>query len=238
MVYARFASGYRPGGPNAAQPGVPRAFSPDKTENYEFGFKGDFLDRVLSVDASAYYIAWKNIQLQLFTPQNFGYSSNGSGAKSQGVEVSIEPRPVRGLRVGAWAAFSDAVLTEDFPAHSQSYGVTGNRLHFSSRFSSNVSVDEEFSLWGSLSGFFGGAFSYIGDRQSIFSNSPARQDLPGYAKFDLQLGAKYESWTANLFVNNLTDRRGLLNGGTGYLPPFAYVYIVPRTVGLNVVRSF
>src|SRR5262249_43459199 len=54
MLYGRFASGYRPGGPNsllAAANGAPPEFDPDKTENYEFGVKGDFFDHVLSVDA-------------------------------------------------------------------------------------------------------------------------------------------------------------------------------------------
>jgi outer membrane receptor protein involved in Fe transport len=48
MIYARAASGYRPGGINPAYfPGVPQNFKPDKTENYELGVKADFLDRHL-----------------------------------------------------------------------------------------------------------------------------------------------------------------------------------------------
>ena len=67
MVYARLASGYRAGGPNAV-PGVPTQYNPDKTENYELGAKGDFLNHVLSFDASLYYIDWKDIQLNLINP--------------------------------------------------------------------------------------------------------------------------------------------------------------------------
>src|SRR5262249_30588008 len=92
MVYARFASGFRPGGansvPTAIDSGVPSTFSTDHTNNYEVGLKGDFLDRHLSLDASVYHIEWKNIQLQLAV-NAWGYIANGGSAKSDGVEFSF-----------------------------------------------------------------------------------------------------------------------------------------------------
>ena len=92
MVYARLASGYRPGGPNTnASLGVPVSYRPDTTENYEIGVKGDVLNHVLSFDASVYYIDWKNIQLRLTEPTSGQtYFANGSSAKSEGVELSTE----------------------------------------------------------------------------------------------------------------------------------------------------
>src|SRR6202035_1947200 len=50
MVYARIASGYRPGGPNVnvEMYHLPLTYAADKTHNYEIGVKGDFLDHVLS----------------------------------------------------------------------------------------------------------------------------------------------------------------------------------------------
>src|SRR5262249_49765840 len=57
IIYARIASGYRPGGPKAG--GVLFVFPPlyraEKTTNYERGTKGDFLDHILSPEASVYY---------------------------------------------------------------------------------------------------------------------------------------------------------------------------------------
>jgi hypothetical protein len=41
-----------------------------------------------------------------------------------------------------------------------------------------------------------------------------------------------------MFVNNVADVRGVINGGLGYVTPFAFVYIQPRTIGLNVSKSF
>jgi outer membrane receptor protein involved in Fe transport len=62
--------------------------------------------------------------------------------------------------------------------------------------------------------------------------------LSPYAKTDLRAGAKYETWTLNLFVNNLADKRGVLSGGLGTLNPAAFNYIQPRTVGILIAKTF
>jgi len=240
MVYARLASGYRAGGPNAA-PGVPRQFNPDRTQNYEIGVKADFLDHRLSVDTSLYYIDWKDIQLSLIDLQNFqAYTANGSRAKSQGVELSVESRPLRGLSIAGWVAWSDAELTEDLPPNS-AQGRSGDRLPYGSRFSGNFSLEQSFLLSSSLTGFVGGSLSYVGDRKGVFAGAfapPDRQTLPAYAKTDLRAGLRHDSWTADFFVNNVADRRGVLNGGIGAVPPFGFSYIQPRTIGLSLARTF
>jgi len=93
MIYARAASGYRPGGPNpaAAALGIRETFAPDTTRNYELGIKGNALDRAISYDLSAYRINWSDIQLSLIDPSNgLGYNINAGRAKSQGIELSGE----------------------------------------------------------------------------------------------------------------------------------------------------
>jgi len=241
MVYARLASGYRAGGPNAAI-GVPPQYDPDKTQNYELGVKGDVRDHSLSLDASVYYIDWKDIQLTLLNPQTFqSYNANASRAKSQGVEFSIESSPLRGLTLAAWAVWDDAELTEALPPAAVlagTYGVPGDRLPYSSRFSGNFSVDQEFALSNSVTGFAGGMVSYVGDRKGVFLGTPQRQSFPAYAKTDLRAGLRHDSWTVKLFVANVTDKRGVLYGGLGAQPPYGFTYIQPRTVGLNLEKTF
>ena len=240
MVYGRLASGYRPGSPNsvvAIANGAPTHAEPDKTRNYEVGFKGDFLDGDLAVDASLYYIDWIDIQIGLRSPVAI-WSDNGGTAKSQGVEFTVTGRPTRGLTVTASAAFDDAALTKPFPSTSTAYGSTGNRLPFATRSSAYVSAEHAFPLANALLGVIGGGISYVGDRIGIFQATPLRQYLPAYTKIDLRAGIKRNVWMAQLYVNNVTDERGLINGGIGYIPANAFSYIQPRTVGLSVSRSF
>ncbi len=241
LVYARFASGYRAGGTNGISPGTPQQYDPDKTQNYEVGMKGGFFDRRLSLDASVYYIDWDNIQLlALNTQTRLSFFDNASRAKSQGVELSMEVKPLRGMTIAGWVAYNDAQLIEAFPANSVTFGAAGNRLPFSSRISGNLSVDQEFPVGAGWQGFVGGAVSYVDDRLGPFTGTPARASLPSYTQLDLSAGLRYESWTVNLFANNVADKRGVLvTGNPPAAPsPSGIVFIQPRTVGLSVAKTF
>ena len=152
MAYARLASGYRAGGVNLPNlPGAAANFPPDyqsdETRNYEVGLKGDVLDHAPAFDASLYYIEWQDIQLALFDPETGGgFRDNGGQAKSQGVELSVESRPLTRLTIAAWFAWSDVDLTEDFPPTSTVHGLSGDRLPHSSRFSGSLSLDQDSLL--------------------------------------------------------------------------------------------
>jgi iron complex outermembrane receptor protein len=241
MTYARLASGYRAGGPNVGA-GVPPQYLPDKTYNYEIGTKGDVLDHRLSFDVSAYYIDWKDIQLTLFNTQTGAtYTSNAGGAKSEGLELSVESRPVTGLKLSAWIVWDDAELTKPFPAAAVlagTYGVPGDRLPYATRLSGYGAFDWDFAISAGVTASLGASVSYVGDRLGPFTGSATRQDFPAYAETNLRAALKYDSWTADLYVTNLTDRRGVLDGGLGTNIPYDFHYLQPRTVGLNLSKRF
>jgi outer membrane receptor protein involved in Fe transport len=242
MIYARLASGYRPGGPNPTSTlyHLPTHYEPDKTVNVELGFKGTALERLISFDTSVYYIDWKNIQLQVSDASTgVTFYTNSSRAKSEGVEVSAQSTPVKGLTVGAWVALNNAVLTADFPATSDAVGFSGDRLPYSSKFSGNLSIEDEFPLAGQAAGFVGGSVGYVGNRDNTFSQSPqqARLVFPSYTKIDMRTGVRLDSWTVTLFVNNAADRRGVI-GVNPLGTTFLTNYIQPRTAGLSVQKTY
>jgi len=240
MVYARLASGYRPGGPNTPLPGIPAQSEPDKTQSYELGSKNELFGGALSLDASVYYIDWKNIQLQLESAQGSFYSANGSAAKSEGVEVSVAFKPLPGMTISGWGSYDNAVLTQNLPSGSTAFGLIGDRLPDSAKWSGNIDINQEFPVQGEVLGFAGGRVTFIGDRLGVFGSpsAPQRQDYPGYTKLDLRMGVRYKAWTATVYANNVTDRRGLLGGGLGYFPADAFVYTPPRVVGLSISDHF
>jgi outer membrane receptor protein involved in Fe transport len=249
MAYARVASGYRPGGSNGAISafGFPDSYSPDKTQNYEIGVKGSLLNHRLSYDASVYYIEWKDMQLDLGDQTGvFAYTGNPGDAKSQGVELSMDAAPWTDVRISAWIAYNDAVLTEDFPPGAF-FAHEDDRLPFTSRFSGSFSMDQEFPMALGLTGFIGGQVSYASDRfggfrvRQFFGGPPisARGIYPAFARTDLRAGVKRDTWTASLFVNNVTDRRAIIAGGpTSGFGDTVFQYIQPRTIGLTVSKDF
>jgi iron complex outermembrane recepter protein len=240
MVYVRLASGYRSGGTNPLPGrGTPPQYSPDKNHDYDLGVKGDLFEHRLTVDASLYYIDWQDIQLQLYNAQTTGnYNTNGGRAKSQGIELTLEARPVDSVTLAAWASWDDAVLTENFPLNSTAVGASGDRLPNTARFSAHLSFDGQLPLWAGVTGFAGGSVSYVGNRQGLFTSQPQRQYFPAYARTDLHAGTNFNSWTTTFYINNLADKRGLLSGGLGVYPPFGFYVIQPRTIGLSLSRTF
>jgi iron complex outermembrane receptor protein len=246
MIYARIASGYRPGGPNinCAVLTQPCEYSPDTTTNYELGIKGSALDRALTFDASIYHIDWKDIQILVLDPAVSAsvYTDNGSRAKSQGAEIALELRPWSGASISVLGSLNRAVLTEPFPAAAArlSYGMRGTRLPFSARFSGAFAVNQDFPLSPRVAGFVSASLSYVGDRFSTFAASATapRQRFPSYNTIDIGAGVRADIWSANLYLNNLADKRGVLFGGVGHFDATSFSYIQPRNIGLSITRTF
>jgi iron complex outermembrane receptor protein len=245
MVYARFASGYRAGGPNAnvpGNPGFPINYEPDKDYSYDVGIKGQFLDNRLTFDAAAYHIDWKNVQIAVIDEATqFLIHTNGGRATSQGLELALQARPAQGLTIDATTTFGDAKLKDDLPPISTALGSAGDALPFSSRFSGSLSVDQEFALGGSWTGSAGGSIRRVGVRRGDFINSATavRARLPSFTHMDLRAGARKDSLNVTLFLNNVGDKRGFIGrGADGPASPATALFIEPRTIGLSVSKEF
>jgi outer membrane receptor protein involved in Fe transport len=238
MVYARVASGYGPGQANPVDAGIPPTSKPDTVIDYEVGTKIDLLDHKWSVDASVYHIKHDDIQQGLFSEQaQIYYTGNAGSARSDGLELSTEVRPVTGLRVSAWVAWNESKLS--IPASSALADYEGQELPFSPKWSGNLSIDQDFPVAASVTGFAGASVTYLGRRRDAFTGGGQnRLVFPAYTETDVHGGINYGDWTARLYVNNATNRRGLINGGPSTLIPDSYYYITPRTVGLRVSKKF
>jgi outer membrane receptor protein involved in Fe transport len=259
MIYARVASGYRPGGTNAicgtfaqATPEepdlpditVPCQFKPDKTVNYELGAKGDLAGGVLSYDVSLFNIDWNDIQI-VQVLGSFAVNSNVGKARSRGFEIALEARPTERLTLSAWWAYVDATLREDAVSNANFYAVKGDRLPYSSKHTGRFSFDYEAPVSGRVTASFGASATYVGNRKGEFvptaAEAPLRANYPGYVQFDLTAGLEFDNWNVNLFVQNLTNKHGVIGGGFWNQTSFNenwFNYAQPRTVGVNAEFTF
>ncbi|MFT3789755.1 MAG: TonB-dependent receptor [Rudaea sp.] len=248
MFYARFSTGYRVGGTNLAYMpgnGVPEQFDPDRTTNYEFGFKGDLFDRMLTLDAALYYVDWRKMQItEIYKANNISYTANGGKATSQGLELSAQWRPWQGTTVSLVTAFNDAELAEDLPSSSTAYGLKGDQLPYSSKFSGSLRIEQKFSLAGGWEGALNASVSHVGVRYAEFGGTftDTRLRYPGYSFVDTNFSVMRGPWDINLYINNLTDSRGVLGGGPAinYDNPTQHFvsYMQPRTIGVSASYSF
>lgn len=245
MIYARLASGYRPGGPNGAifsNPSLPKSFDADTTINYEAGVKGSLFDRQFTFDISTYYIDWDKIHLQLVI-DGLSIFTNGGKASSQGIEGAFAFRSRSGLTIAANGSYGEAKLEEDPPAAIPAD--KGTRLPFSPKFSGSVSIDQEFEVGSEWKANIGGTVAHVGQRFGPFRPATpvnSRLNFPSYTTFDLRAGVRNVDWSVNVYARNIGDKRGVLSAGAegsqAVTGVFGINYVQPRTFGLSVARNF
>lgn len=237
MVYLRVASGYRPGGPNIVVTDVPSSYKPDTLTNYEAGLKTDLFHRLLSLEASAFYIDWKNVQLLQISPLGTSYYSNAGKASSKGAEVSFSLRPARGFVVDGNLSYIDATLGRSLPLPT--VGIKGDALPFTPRWSGQISAEYQFPLGDAWTATAGSDFRYVGTRQSSFAEEAGqpRFQLPAYDVVDLHAGVRKGGLSLNFYLKNVGNTIGQANGFI--LGPIAEVSVIrPRTLGFSIAQTF
>ncbi|HWK36809.1 TonB-dependent receptor [Sphingomonas sp.] len=243
-AYARFATGYRPGGPNfrvvdpvTNQPSAP-TFRSDSLDSYEIGVKADTADRSFGIDLSGYYIDWKNIQLLSPVAGVTNYT-NGPGAHIKGAELTMTARPGRGFVATGAFAYNDGKLTEDVPLLGAR---KGERLPNTPHVTAAVNVD--YTVMASpLRPTVGGTLRFASDSMVSFDASPALRQyrVPDYATLGLRAGATFGPVDAQVYVQNLFDTHGQLAAQTILSQlggPAQVLMLRPRTLGLRLTSRF
>ncbi|MGR4892325.1 TonB-dependent receptor [Sphingopyxis sp. LARHCG72] len=240
MLYARVATGYRPGGPNVIVPNVPPSVDADRMTNYEVGLKADFADRMVTVDAAFFWMDWTDIQVT----RAFGGVSggaNGGKATSKGFEGSLALRPAAGFTISATGSYTDATLSEDVPDIG---GADGDRLPAVPKFSGALRADYEFALGSSNKGSFGVGVRHASSRLSLVESDPLVARAKPYTSVDLNASVTFnDHWTLRAYARNLLDNKGEMARSTmadGLNRPsfLAISPLQPRTIGVALDMAF
>ena len=237
MVYARIASGYRPGGPNVALPGFPATVDSETVTSYEAGVKANFLDRVVSLDAAVFLLDWNDLQIGQAFANGINGLVNAGTAKSKGFEAALSVYPLPGLTLGANFAYADSECTQTTPNCTD-----GDRLPNIPKASGALTANYDFPLSGTAEGHVGGAFRFVGDRISGAESAPDTIPVDGYSTLDLNGSVTFDNrWTVRAYVRNLFDTEGRItsNRADTVNPGFiSTVPLQPRTIGLAAEVSF
>jgi outer membrane receptor protein involved in Fe transport len=247
MVYARIASGFRPGGPTGVAAsdliqGAPETYKPDKLTNYEVGYKASFPQQRMTIDLSAFDIEWKDIQIIVNTG-GFLVTGNGASARSSGAELAWTWKPITNLNLSANASYTHAHLTSDALAIG---GKSGDDLPDVPKFSANVAAEYDFPVTAEVNGFGGANFQYQGARPVDFiSGTPpgfVRPVMPEYHTVNLHAGVNRGGLTVEAYIKNVGNSYGITRLVSqvrdGYDAPLAAAIIQPRTFGLSIGYKF
>ncbi|MFC4308196.1 TonB-dependent receptor domain-containing protein [Steroidobacter flavus] len=244
MPYLRFATGYRPGGPNAeindleGRPLAAPTFDDDKLTSYEAGVKFGSADRRFNADVSLYHVDWDDMQITAIRG-GLGLIANAAKAQSEGVELTLTALPVRELTLMGTFGYTNAELAADAPDLG---GVKGESLPDTPEFTAALSAEYRFDV-SNHEAFAGGTIRYVDDRNANFNQSVGmpQYELPDYTAVDLRTGLTVGSTRFQLFCKNVTNERGQLSAITGTSlagGPANVSILQPRTYGLGVDVSF
>jgi outer membrane receptor protein involved in Fe transport len=240
-IYARAASGYRPGGSNFGNTTGPRSYGTDNVWTYEAGYKAAFPDAGATLEVAVFDTEWKD--LQLFTPGatalDFGYTTNAGKARVRGVESAATLRPTTALSLSAALSLLDAKLLSDAPGLQ---ALSGDRLPTSPKVAGSLNARYAFALADRPSFAALGA-TYQGQCNTGFerATSTLNYSLPAYTQFDLSAGTSMGRFEIGAYVRNLTDKRGQIGASTQETLSTGRTYvrvIDPRTVGVNLTATF
>lgn len=256
MLYGSLSKGYRIGqvNPNQAialnapdQIEIPEQYAPDTTINYETGAKAAWFGNRLLFNFAAYYIDWRNIQIDASRPSDgLSFIANAGSAVSKGIEAELSARPSRGLSIELALTLQDAKITEISPLESlQTGAVAGDRLPGSVDFQIAASLQYEWAVHAGKRMYVHLGGQHVGSSPSWFSQAagtggpnpqfPATNEA--YELVNARVGLVADHWSLDVYGENLTGNDDLiLTNGAGF---GNYVNSLrPRTLGLRLKISY
>lgn len=256
QFYATVSQGYRRGGAN----GTPTSgnfaespawlfYKPDTVLNYEAGFKGVLGN--LSYTADVFLTNWSNPQLNTSTT-NWGFFAvqNMGKARSQGAEVELQGNAGEHFSWNLGYAYTDAKLTRNaYTPDGFLINIKGAALPGVSKNRFNVGGNYSMSAGPGLLTFHLDG-SYQSSSQNSIGQSPLfKYTLPGFTIWNASTSYAMNSWTAILWLKNITNARGVTGVYTvdymGTAPSEKFygngskaITTLPRTVGVTVSYRF
>ncbi|WP_297823948.1 TonB-dependent receptor [uncultured Paraglaciecola sp.] len=180
LIFTTYSEGFRPpvtnrvgGGLATNQNGafdgfrIPVYSTTDSLDNFELGIKGDFLDGVLRVNATAYYSEITDLQTSRFDPTNISFlvfTDNVGDAEIKGLDADITWLASDNLVINAAFSLLDTELTR---VNAELAGIApgvGAQLPYSAEFSGNIRARYYFELNDGYEGYVNASVSYTGDR--------------------------------------------------------------------------
>ncbi|WP_448211619.1 TonB-dependent receptor [Colwellia sp. MEBiC06753] len=195
MFFANYSEGFRPpvtartGGqlasnqtPGSAFEGyrIPVYSLTDELENYEVGMKGDFFDRTLRFNATAYSSEINDLQTSRFDPTNiafFYFTDNVGTAEIKGLDADFVWQATSNLMISGAFSILNTEITKLNSTMQNLSAPVGSKLPYSADFSGNIRARYYYELPNGWEGYVNGSISYTGERLSgMFANAYVSED--------------------------------------------------------------
>ncbi|WP_454717706.1 TonB-dependent receptor [Caulobacter segnis] len=260
LVYATYSKGFRPGGINRRSTLPP--YQADYLKNYEAGWKTSW-GGAFRWNGAIFMEDWSGFQFSILGANGLTEIKNANQARIKGIESDITWAPVDGFTLNASAAYTDAKLTANYCGATDSAGTPittcpvgstafpdgpqapdGTRLPITPKFKANITARYQYQV-ADYDGFW--QVSVMGQTANWTDLRLKEREIIGkqgrYSVVDFSTGLSKDSWSLQLYLKNVFDKRASLNryaecaesvcGTQAYIVPNQ-----PRTIGIKVGKEF
>ena len=244
MYYATWSEGFRPGLLNrpvgSSSPDgsytVKPAVDSDEVTNYEFGWKAVLQDGALRFNGSVFMVDVSGLQSTIFDPSivNLFFSDNAADAEIKGVEGDFLYYTDNGFILSGAFSLLDTEITKSLVPTADV--VVGSDLAFAPGFQANFTARKE---WGTSSGNTGHWQAQFNHSRASDSDimEPNRAQQGMYSLANIRAGVSNDNWTAEMYINNITDERAEISN-TFVFDRQRVAVIRPLNIGLRYKLKF
>lgn len=250
MTYFTVSKGFKGGGFNPSAPTDPVAnfsFDEETSWMYELGAKTSYFDNRMTLDAAAFWVDIKDMQVSISRILAGAVTSTGitnaAKARSKGFEMELAALPFPELRIGASVGYTNAVYKDYI--NDARINLSGQPVEDTPDWIGAIDADYTVGLSGDLEAVFGGTYRYVGEaRYGNGTPSTPHFQTESYDQFDVRAGLHTDVWEVTLFADNVFNSYNIIwKGGfsTFYRRPteaFGQRAAPPRRIGLKGTYRF
>jgi iron complex outermembrane receptor protein len=221
MAYGFYGRGYKGPGFNdvAATLTASLAVRPETSKAAEIGLKTSWLNRMLTVNLSAFQTDFDDFQVQAFdTELRTFIVQNAASVRSRGLEATVVLAPMTGLSIDFNAALLDSKfrqfagaqcyptqITMGCSATVNTFDASGMRLPLAPKFTSTLGVQYELPTSGPAVPFIGGNWYHRSTTAYQLNRAPGTVQDP-IDVFGANIGVQFDNGLRlALFCKNCTN---------------------------------
>lgn len=206
ISYATITKGYKAGGFNTAvDTEDERAFKPEHSWTYELGIKKDLLNNLLHVEASLFYIDWRDQQIARVRLSGQGNKTLNAGkSKSKGVEASAQLNLLKNLNLFANYGYTYAQFKDYVYNKNAGIDYSGNMLPLVPRHTLSVGGDYRINPVSEYIDQIDIHLEYVGLGKLYWTESNVGTQ-PFYGVINTNIRISKGNFSLDLWTKNLAD---------------------------------
>lgn len=252
MFYVTRSEGFRFGGfnPFVGLEGIGEdvlRFDPDTLINYEIGMKSVWMDNRLIFNAALYQADWEDVQVVVLAapPSPWAYTTNAGMLEADGFEFELVSQDLIAPGVYASVNFttSDAEFKNDVDPNGAGRCLicAGDKLRRSPKNTWGADIGYDFEIGGNEAFIRANYWHKDSTTTEGYNGGDGAIPIPAQDVVNASVGVSFETWSAKLYADNLTDEIPYLqvipNAGDPTIAARASS-IRPRTCGIQFTYDF